>query len=372
MFQKRGLWQFYQPLRSGGVKQRSTETNDKALARRIEKLIVGLADDHRWAVLDTLGTVVKGRRITPPILYALAQSDPGLKDFEASLGAATLAGYLNGWVDDLLSRGRAEFTAQVYRMQVERFLASVAKADGRPATTSSIRKGAVKRWLSELTKQGLSSGTRRENFYALKSLVGYLSDLEVIEGDPLAGMEAPTKNPPRIRYETEANDRRICEAAPTPALRALFAFIHGTGAEVSPALAAFTRDFDLTAGTCTVRGTKTHKRHRHFVRIEPWSLEVLSGYLRAFLPNAQPWKGITRFMTHHHHEATCKALEIEGYTLRDSRHSWAVRARVERGESWEQIADQLGNTPWQVAQVYAAFKRPTAMGELHGVMHGSG
>lgn len=112
MCKKRGIWQFYQPLRSGGVKQRSTETNDKALARRIEKLVVGLADDHRWAVLDTLGTVVQGRRITPPILYALSQSDPGLEDFEASLGATTLRGYLNGWQDDLLSQGRAEFTAQ--------------------------------------------------------------------------------------------------------------------------------------------------------------------------------------------------------------------------------------------------------------------
>lgn len=367
MFQKRGLWQFYQPIQSGGVKQRSTETSDKALARKIEKLIVGLADDHRWAVLDTLGTVVQGRRITPPILYALSQSDPGLKDFEASLGATTLAGYLNGWVDDLLSRGRAEFTAQVYRMQVERFLESVAKADGQPATTASIRKAAVKRWLSELTKQGLSSGTRRENFYALKSLVGYLSDLELLEGDPLAGMEAPTKNPPRIRYETEANDRRIAEAAPTPALRALFAFVHGTGAEVSPALAAFTRDFDLTAGTCTVRGTKTHKRYRHSVRIEPWSLEILRTYLRPFLPNAQPWKGITRYMTHHHHQATCKALQIEDYVLRDARHSWAVRARTLRGESWEEIADQLGNSPWVVSQVYANFKRPTQMQSVEAI-----
>lgn len=50
MFKKRGLWQFYQPLRSGGVQQRSAETTDAALGKRVERLVRRLADDHRWAV----------------------------------------------------------------------------------------------------------------------------------------------------------------------------------------------------------------------------------------------------------------------------------------------------------------------------------
>jgi integrase len=362
VFQKRGLWQFYQPLQSGGVKQRSCETTDKALARRMAKLVLDLAADHRWAVLNTLGTTVAGRKVTVPILYALSQSDPALQDFEASLGSSGLRAHVTGWTADILAGGKTALTASVYRRRLEHFLQHVGPAP----TTADLSPPKVKAWLARLTEKGiagrpLTSATRRSAFYALKSFVRYLRELGVLTSDPLAELKAPKKGPPRVRYESEATDRRIADAAPTQALKALFAFVHGTGAEVSPALEAVGRDFDLDAGICTVRGTKTHKRHRHFVRIEPWSLEILRGYLRAFLPNAKPWAGMTRHMAHHHHQATCAAIGVEDYTLRDARHSWAVRARTIRGESWEEIADQLGNSPWVVAHTYAVFKRPTQM-----------
>lgn len=366
MFKKRGIWQFYQPLRSGGVKQRSCETADAALARRMERLVRRLADDHRWAVLDTLGSTVNGRKVTVPILYALSQSDPELKDFEAALGSKPLAGFLADWEKDVLARGKTAFTASVYRQRVEHFLLGVRLDAKREPGTADLTPANVKRWLARLTERGvggrpLTSATRRSAFYALKSFVRYLVELGALERDPLAELRAPEKGPPRVRYESEANDRRICDAAPSAAWRAFFAFVHGTGADVSPALEAYRRDFDLERGRCTVRGTKTHKRFRHEVEIEPWALEILKDYLRPFLPNARPWAGLTRHMAHHHHQATCAALELEDYTLRDARHSWAVRARVQRGYSWEQIADQLGNSPWIVSTVYANFRRSTQM-----------
>jgi integrase len=70
------------------------------------------------------------------------------------------------------------------------------------------------------------------------------------------------------------------------------------------------------------------------------------------------WPTITRDTAHHHHQATCKAkaLEIEDYTLRDSRHSWAVRCR-KRGGSLEEIASQLGHKNiYMAATVYGVFK----------------
>ena len=41
-------------------------------------------------------------------------------------------------------------------------------------------------------------------------------------------------------------------------------------------------------------------------------------------------------------EVPCRALEIDDYTLKGARHSWAVRCR-KRGGSLEAIAEQLGH-----------------------------
>jgi integrase len=50
-------------------------------------------------------------------------------------------------------------------------------------------------------------------------------------------------------------------------------------------------------------------------------------------------------------------LGVADYTLRDSRHSWAVRAR-RAGVSFEHIADQLGHVDTSLAhKVYGQFKR---------------
>jgi integrase len=370
MFKKRGLWQFYQPLRSGGVKQRSCETADTQHARKMERLVLRLADDHRWPVLEALGATVGGRKITVPILYALSQQDPELRDFEGALASKGLAPHIEGWIADVLATGKTPFTAGVYERRLRHFLAMVERESGRPAGSADLTPAYAKQWIAELTRKGIGgrpmqTASRRSAFYVLKSFIRYLIELGTLDRDPLAQVKAPKKGPRRVRYESEANDRRIVEAAPSLALRALFAFIHATGAEVTPAIEAHARDFDLDRvgdwARCTVRGTKTAKRHRHFVRIEPWALEILRSHLRTFLPNARPWAGITRHMAHHHHQATCAALGIEDYTLRDARHSWAVRARTLRGESWEEIADQLGNSPWIVSTTYAVFKRPTQM-----------
>ena len=62
------------------------------------------------------------------------------------------------------------------------------------------------------------------------------------------------------------------------------------------------------------------------------------------------------YHAHWHPQTTCEALEIEDYTLRDARHSWAVRGR-KRGGSLEEIASQLGHKNiYMAATVYGVFK----------------
>jgi len=167
-----------------------------------------------------------------------------------------------------------------------------------------------------------------------------------------------------------ANDERIVAAAPAE-YRALFAFIKATGAEVSPALATLRRDLDLDEELAHIRGSKNEKRNRHDALIEEWALPLIREHCHTVSAveyltqigstekdpaNAKVWAGISRYQAHAVHQATCKALEIKDYTLRDARHSWAVRAR-KRGVSFEAIAEQLGHkSAWQAVNTYAVFK----------------
>ena len=74
------------------------------------------------------------------------------------------------------------------------------------------------------------------------------------------------------------------------------------------------------------------------------------------MPNAPLFPEISRYQAHYQHKEICKALDIQDYTLRDSRHSWAVRCR-KRGGSLEEIAAQLGHKGiLMAATVYAVFK----------------
>jgi integrase len=108
-------------------------------------------------------------------------------------------------------------------------------------------------------------------------------------------------------------------------------------------------------GLVHIAGTKTETRDRHDALIESWARPYLTKHLKGKLPASRLWTGISRYQAHWHHKGACEALGIKDYTLRDARHSWAVRAR-KQGRSFEAIAEQLGNTVYQVSTVYAAFK----------------
>jgi hypothetical protein len=114
-------------------------------------------------------------------------------------------------------------------------------------------------------------------------------------------------------------------------------------------------DLNLNRALTWVHGTKNEKRDRPDVIIEEWALPYLREHCLTLIGDTRVWPTLTRDKAHHHHQSVCHALGIKDYTLRDSRHSWAVRAR-KRGESFEAIAAQLGNSVEMVAKVYAKYK----------------
>lgn len=340
MFLKDGKWQIYVPGRVGR-KQKSTGTSDATLARNQKRLVAALKDQQDWQLLEA---VLRGR-FTLTRLYA-AHAANALDELRGELDSVDLSQQIDGWGDWVRASGGTALTAATYRAQVLTLITSGFRAH-------ELTRPKISEWLTGI--RNITTGTRRKYLYALHSFVGFLLERGLLEMDPTAGIKSPKKNKSRLRWVDESEDIRIVEAAPVEC-RALFALIKSTGAEVSAALATLRTDVDLAEGLVHIRGTKNEKRDRHDAIIEPWALTYLRDHCRTIVGTTALWPHVTRYKAHAVHQATCEGLGIEDYTLRDARHSWAVRSR-KRGESLEAIAGQLGHgSVYMAATVYARFK----------------
>jgi integrase len=349
-----GIFYIYVPLQSGGVRLRTTGTKDAGVYRGMKRMVAQLKDARRWKLL----TAVHSGRLTLGDLYD-AHAANALDALEASLSASKLDAHTAAYLASLRSLGRSVRYVEGVSTKLTAFTASAGQ------TTADLTPRVVTEWLSSLHT---TPGTRRQYLYAVTGFARYLVRIGILASYPLGAVEAPKKNPARKRWETEANDRRIVDAA-SPKYRALFAFIHATGCDVSTAFRTRRRDIDLDRARVRLQGTKTAHRDVDEAIVEAWAIPFLTAHCGALTANALLWPqgagkpgkhGRTETATYSvagagkHHDKCCAALELEDYTLKDARHSVAVRMRF-AGYDYEQIAGQLGNSAYQVAKVYARF-----------------
>jgi integrase len=332
------------PQRAGYV-LRSTGTHITDLVKDMRHMCRMLKRDKEWWVLDALGA----NKVKLPQVYD-HWSMKTLDVLKAELSDANLTNYLDGWEQWVRSNRGDTGTAEMYRRQVGTLITGCF-------FTSELTTARVSQWLADYrtaSARSVSTGYKRKLLYAVFSFVSYLRELNVLDRNILDSIKRPKKGKPRLRWETQENDKRIVDAAP-PDYRALFAFIHATGAEISACLSMLRRDVSLEDGLAHVPATKTAKRDRHDVLIERWAMPYLVEHLKGILPNAPIWPGITRYQASWYHDSAAKAVKVPDYTLRDARHSWAVRAR-KRGVAFEAISEQLGSSVATVHAVYARFK----------------
>lgn len=340
---KKGRKSIYVPTRSGALVQRSTGTADATIARKMKRMVEQLRDEHRWLVLDAIR---ENRRTLKQVYQAFASNR--LDELEAMLDAKNLSDHLDGWKKWVVaSRQEGVGTPDVYWQQVTTLI-----PEGGQFPATELTKARVVAWLAGLT---CSSGTRRKYRYALGSFVRYLLDVGVLEADPLAGLRAPKKNPPRERWETVDRDRAIVAAA-IPKYRAFFAFVKAVGCDVGSARRAQLGDLDLKRARVNVRGTKTDRRAVHAAEIEAWAIPILVEHVKGTIgAHTLLFPGITNSGAGHHHERAAAAVGVKDYTLKDSRHSIGVRMRL-AGRSFEEIAAQLGTSAFQAVTVYTRYK----------------
>lgn len=354
----RKIFEMRVPLRNGGDGPiRTCGTEDKEIADEIQALVKRLRKKREyWPLLEAITA-------NPPRLSLIQLYDADkanrLDDLLDRLDDPDLTEWLDGWESWVEANVGKTGTPAMYRSQVSTLFEPKGE-DSPPFLLTDLTVARVSAWLAS---RDVSTEYRRHLLYAVFSFIRYLIEQDVLDHNPIEGIKRPKKGKPRVRWETAANDVRIVDAAPAT-YRSLFAFIKATGAEVSAALAMKGRDLpalwdedDLRyCGLAHVPGTKEATRNRHDVLIEKWARPYLEG-LRTH-PNGLLWPDVpTRHAAHYHHQATCELLEIEDYTLRDSRHSWAVRGRKARPQvTFEDIAEQLGNTVAVVATRYAIYK----------------
>ena len=124
---------------------------------------------------------------------------------------------------------------------------------------------------------------------------------------------------------------------------------------MSVALSLRARDVDLEHREIRARGTKTHNRDR-VAKIATWAWPSVKRAISDRLPDAALFDGIPdRWHAQEEHTKACKVLGIHGYTMRDARHTWAVRM-ARAGVPIEQISRQLGHKDAVMAlKVYAVY-----------------
>jgi integrase len=143
-------------------------------------------------------------------------------------------------------------------------------------------------------------------------------------------------------YELDAV-RRIVDAQPDPARRALMALLYGTGCEVSVALKLTRADVDPTTKEIRAAGTKTHTRDR-IARVAEWAWPIFWAYVKNHLPTVRLWReSLTRFTVSDWHRVTVKTLKLPAYPLGNARHHWAVRM-LRGGAPVHVVQAQLGHS----------------------------
>ncbi len=350
----------YVPTRSGKLVQRSCGTALPQVVRGMKRMVRDCRAEPSWLpILDAL----ESSRLTLRDAYTYYASKK-MDALAARLGAVDLAQHLDGWYGWCVAERQAGVgTPQEYWRNVRSLIApNYPRPDeGKERTTpdqfpsSDLTKARVITWLASF--EGTSSGYRRKMLYALRSFINYLLDIGVYQSDPIAGFRAPRRNKPRERWETAERDETIVANA-LPRYTAYFAFIHGVGCDVGSADRCQKGDVNVFAGTTLIRGTKTDRRKVHDATIEPWALPYVRAHIKAMQGHdrqALVFPKIPRRAAQLHHIALCERLGIEHYTMKDARHSVAVRMR-KAGKSFEEIAAQLGTSVYQVVNVYAKYK----------------
>lgn len=351
----RSIYECMVPTSSGWVKC-STKTRDKNTARKIDRMVKELGPTGLRA-LDLLDKVRDGALSLPTLWDLWVRNERDLVAIRERLDDTDLLVKRTPWLEEVKTHASRD-TAEHYAHYLKSFV-EFAGLDGSLPRTH-VRVETVKAWLASLT---VRSGTKRKYHAGISSFLGFCVSVGALQRNPMRDVKAPPAGKARDRHLAAEEAARLAHAQPSP-YRELSALLAGTGIEVSVALALRVRDVDTKHQEIRARGTKSHNRDR-IAKVATWAWPSVAKAIANKLPDALIFDTIpNRWEAQQHHSAACSALGITGYTMRDARHSWAVRM-ARAGVPIEQISKQLGHKDAVMAlRVYAVYA-PTQAERAH-------
>lgn len=309
---------------------RSTKTRDPATRTRMQAMVreLGGRGARAWDVLARVAT----REWSLLDLYERYQAARGdlavLREQAEDVELATLVPAFR----DAVAKRASDDTAAHYVAAVEALIAG--GVTHRSHLSDRGAAGRLTRWVSALPG---AKGTRRKKAAGVSAFCTFLVLDGLLAHNPMREVRKPAGGK-RYRFLTEPEMLTLITAMPIPE-RGLSALIHGTGLDVSAALA-------IEAGALAEPWTFLHTRpktgHRHTVVVATWARPFLVELVRGKLPRALVGTGVDRYRLGKAHRAACRACGIVDYWLRDARHSWAVRHKA-LGGSDRDGAEQLGH-----------------------------
>jgi integrase len=330
------------PTRTGKWVKRSTGTRDKTLANAMSRMLDDLGPKGRrdWQFLDAIAlNQLSVARLFDA--YAVGQLDL----LREELQDVDLEPKVEAWLRAIASNVAPD-TGSHYGLYVRSLIPS-----GKRFPRSALSHERLVQWLAA---RPVGRSTKRKYHAAVSGFCEYLKGIGVIQRNPMREVKAPSPAPPRMRYLDMPDVLRLI-GAQQPPYSVLSALLHGTGMEVSVALALKRRDIDSVRREIRAKGTKTRTRDRT-AKVAEWAWQMIERHVALLTPNAPLFPGINRWTASDKHREACLALEIEDYQLKDSRHTYAVRA-IRAGAPFEVVARQLGHADISMAvKVYGRFK----------------
>lgn len=321
---------------------RSTGTRDRRTVEKMQHMVrdLGRRGARAWDVLAKVGS----KEWSLMDLFERYTAHRGdLDALRAELATVVLRDRVPAFLAHVGSR-RAADTVQHYRV----YLAALLDAGFVTATDLTVPR--LSRWLDALPG---SSGTRRKYAAGVSVFCAWLVREGALATNPMRDVPKPKPGKARVSFLDERTMQQLVDAMPFPA-REVSALIHGTGLDVSVALALTVDAVDVTTWGITSARTKTGRRHT--LLVAEWARPYVRRLMTGKLGRARLVEGMDRWRLRDAHATACRALGITGYWLRDARHSWAVRfARA--GGTPAQGAEQLGHTDGGVLflRVYGAY-----------------